>query len=98
MRLAATAVVLVALGMGIFELIMRPSNEERLGALALFGLVTAGILLAASLLPRLARRSRSLKATVVIVGATSMLILMFAVVASGSQMSISSHDLNLLWV
>ncbi len=98
MRLAATAVVLVALGMGIFELIMRPSNEERLGALVLFGLVSAGILLAASLLPRLARRSRSLKVTVVVVGATSMLILMLALVVAGSQMFISSHDLNLLWV
>lgn len=98
MKALITAVVLVALGMGIFEFIMRPSNQERLGALALFGLVTAGILLAAYSLPRLARRSRSLKVTVVIVGATSMLILMLALVVAGSQMFISAHDLNLLWV
>ncbi|HEX6219611.1 MAG TPA: ATP-binding protein, partial [Acidimicrobiia bacterium] len=97
-RLLATSVALIVIGMGIFEMTMQPTGEERIGALALFGMMAAGIAVAALALPRLARRLTSLKTTVVILGGTSLLILVFALAVAGGQMFISGHDLNLLWV
>jgi two-component system, OmpR family, sensor histidine kinase BaeS len=98
MRSLFTSIVLVAIGMGVFEVTMRPTGSDRLGALMLFGLMAAGIAAAANLLPRLARRLSSLKITVVVLGATSLLILSVALVVAGRQMFISAHDLSLLMV
>jgi signal transduction histidine kinase len=98
MRPLLTSVVLIVIGMGVFEVTMRPSLSDRLGALVLFGLMAAGIAAAANVLPRLARRLSSLKITVVVLGATSLLILVMALVVAGRQMFISAHDLSLLMV
>ena len=98
MRSLYTSIVLVAIGMGIFEVTMRPSGPDRFGALLLFGLMAAGIATAANVLPRLARRLSSLKITVVVLGTTSLLILVVALVVAGRQMFISAHDLSLLMV
>jgi signal transduction histidine kinase len=98
MRSPLTAIVLVAIGMTVFEFTMRPSAADRLGALLLFGLMAAGIAAAANVLPRLARRFPSLKITVVVLGAASVLILVLALVVAGRQMFISAHDLSLLLV
>lgn len=98
MRSPLTAIVLVAIGMTIFEFTMRPSAADRLGAMLLFGLMAAGIATAANVLPRLARRFPSLKITVVVLGAASVLILVLALVVAGRQMFISAHDLSLLLV
>ena len=77
---------------------MQPSLPDRIGALFLFGLMAVGIAAAANMLPRLARRLSSLKVTVVVLGATSLLILVLALVVAGRQMFISAHDLSLLMV
>lgn len=98
MRLLATATGLMVVGLGVFEVIMQPSGEERAGALVLFGMMSAGIAAASMALPRLARRLPSLKATVIILGGTSLLILVAALAIAGRQMFISEHDLSLLWV
>lgn len=98
MRSLLTSIVLVAIGMTVFEITMRPSPPDRFGALLLFGLMAAGIATAADVLPRLARRFPSLKITVVVLGAASVLILVLALVVAGRQMFISAHDLSLLLV
>jgi two-component system sensor histidine kinase BaeS len=98
MRSLLTSIVLVAIGMAVFEFTMRPSAPDRLGALLLFGLMAAGIAAAADVLPRLARRFPSLKITVVVIGAATVLILVLALVVAGRQMFISAHDLSLLLV
>ena len=98
MRLLATTLALVLVGMLVFEVTMQPSGDDRMGALVLFGMMAAGIAAAAVALPRLARRLPSLKATVVILGGTSLLILVLALAIAGRQMFISAHDLSLLWV
>jgi signal transduction histidine kinase len=98
MRLLATTAGLMVVGLGAFEVIMQPSGQERVGALVLFGMTAAGIAAASMALPRLARRLPSLKATVIILGGASLLILVVALAIAGRQMFISEHDLNLLWV
>ncbi|HEX6301168.1 MAG TPA: ATP-binding protein [Acidimicrobiia bacterium] len=98
MRSLLTAIILVVIGMAVFEFTMHPSAADRLGALLLFGLMAAGIAVAANVLPRLARRFPSLKITVVVLGAASVLILVLALVVAGRQMFISAHDLSLLLV
>lgn len=98
MRLLATTIALILIGMGVFELTMRPTGDDRLGALVLFSMTAAGIAAAALALPRLARRLPSLKVTVIILGGTSLLILGAALAIAGEQMFISEHDLSLLWV
>lgn len=98
MRLTAISALLVAGGMAAFELTMAPTADERAGALLLFGLLAGGIAASAALLPRLARRLRSLKLTVVLLGVATPLILVIALFVAGGQMFISDHDLDLLWV
>lgn len=98
MRLLLTLVALVAVGMGAFELIMEPEQEERLAALLLFASLAAGIAVAARLLPLVARRVRSLRVTVALLGVTSLAVVGLAVLVAASQMFISEHDLELLLV
>jgi len=98
MRSLATSLALVLVGMGVFEVTMQPSGEERIGALILFGMMALGIAVAAMVLPAVAKRLPSLKVTVVILGGTSLLILVLALAIAGRQMFISAHDLSLLWV
>lgn len=98
MRSVLTSIALLTIGMGVFEVTMRPTAGDRLAALLLFGLMAGGIATAANVLPRLARRFSSLKITVVVLGATSVLILVAALVVAGRQMFISAHDLSLLMV
>lgn len=98
MRFVLSSMILVAIGMGVFEVTMRPSAPDRLGALLLFGLMAAGIAAAAKLLPRAARHFPSLKITVVVLAATSLLMLVVVLVVAGRQMFISAHDLSLLMV
>jgi two-component system sensor histidine kinase BaeS len=97
-RLLLTTVALIALGMAVFEVTMRPSSEERLGAALIFGLMALGIAAAVHLLPRLARRVSSLRVTIVLLGVTSLVMLMLALVVAGRQMFLSVHDLTLIMV
>lgn len=98
MRILATAAALVVLGMVAFELAMQPGPGDRPAALALFGLMAAGIAVATSILPRLARRLSSLRITIVLLGVTAVLILALAAVLAGRQMFLSEHDLSLVLV
>jgi signal transduction histidine kinase len=98
MRLVLAAVALVVVGLGIFEVTMRPTQSERVGAAVIFGVMAAGTVAAALLLPRIAHRLRSLRITVVALGAASFLIVAVAIVIAGRQMFISDHDLSLLLV
>lgn len=98
MRIALTTVVLLAIGMGVFEIVMQPTPGERAGAALIFGLMVLGTATAALLLPRLARRVPTLRITVIVLGSTSLVILVAALVVAGRQMFISQHDLGLLLV
>ncbi len=98
MRLAVTMAGLVAFGMVAFELIMQPDSQSRLAALFLFGSLAAGIAVAARLLPRVARRVRTLRVTVALLGVTSLTIVGLAILLAGGQMFISGHDLKLFLV
>lgn len=98
MKSALTAAALLLVGMGVFEIVMQPSNRERAGAALVFGLMAAGTAGAALALPRLARRASTLRLTVIALGSASLLVLALAVVVAGRQMFLSEHDLNLLLV
>ncbi|HEY7824892.1 MAG TPA: histidine kinase dimerization/phospho-acceptor domain-containing protein, partial [Acidimicrobiia bacterium] len=98
MRRLISGAGLVGAGMLAFELIMEPTAGERVSALILFGLMAGGIVVAGLLLPRLARRMRSLKVSIVLLGVIAVLILTVAAVVAGRQMFISTHDLSLFLV
>lgn len=98
MRLVLTTAALIALGMAVFEVAMQPSASDRLGAALLFGLMAVGMAGAVLLLPRLAKRVSSLRYTIVLLGVTSLVVLVLALVAAGRQMFLSEHDLSLLMV
>lgn len=98
MRRLTSGAGLVGAGMLAFELIMEPTAGERVSALILFGLMAGGIVVAGLLLPRLARRIRSLKLSIVLLGVFAVLILTVAAVVAGRQMFISTHDLSLFLV
>ena len=98
MRVALTAVALLLVGMGVFEIAMQPSNSERAGAALVFGLMAVGTAGAAVALPRLARTASTLRLTVIALGSASLLVLALALVVAGRRMFLSEHDLNLLLV
>lgn len=98
MRYALTAAGLVLLGLVVFEVTMRPTAADRLGAGIVFGLMAASMALAAWLLPRLALRLRSLRTTVVALAVVALLVVTLGVVIAAGQMFLSRHDLTLLAV
>lgn len=98
MRLALGAAALVVLGVGVFSVVMQPTNTERIGMGLIFGLMAIGAAGAAVWLPRLARGNRSLRTTVMTLSVVSFLIVAVGMVAAGQQMFISTHDLTVLLI
>ncbi len=98
MRLFLTGAALLMVGMGVFEVAMQPSTDERLGAAFVLSLMALGSGLAAFLLPVLARRAVSLRHTIVVLGSVALLNLAVALVVAGRQMFLSEHDVKLLLV
>lgn len=98
MRLALGAAALVVLGVGVFSVVMQPTNSERIGMGLIFGLMAIGAAGAAVWLPRLARGNRSLRTTVMTLSVVSFLIVAVGMVAAGQQMFISTHDLTVLLI
>ena len=98
MRLALGAAALVVLGVGVFSVVMQPTNAERIGMGLIFGLMAIGAAGAAVWLPRLASGHRSLRTTVTTLSVVSFLIVAVGMVAAGQQMFISTHDLTVLLI
>jgi two-component system sensor histidine kinase BaeS len=98
MRRIYLALLAVLFGLALFEVTMRPSREERLELTLIFLLMAVVIVGAGQLLPRVARRVRSLRLTVVILATTSFLIVAGGAIAVAQRMFISEHDLALLLV
>ena len=98
MRLALGAAALVVLGVGVFSVVMQPTNAERIGMGLIFGLMAIGAAGAAVWLPRLAKGNRSLRTTVTTLSVVSFLIVAVGMVAAGQQMFISTHDLTVLLI
>lgn len=98
MRLVITAAALFMVGMGVFEVVMQPSAEDRISAAVVVALMAVGTAAAAFLLPTWARRTASLRHTIVVLGSVSLLVLAVALVVAGREMFLSDHDVRLLLV
>jgi signal transduction histidine kinase len=93
----ATAVV-VAAGMVALEVVMQPTGDDRVEALALFGLMALVTILACHALVRIAARTRSLGQTVAAVGLVAAGLVVLGVAVGAWRMFLSVHDLQLLGV
>lgn len=98
MRAILVAVSLTFAGLLVFELTMQPTGSERMGILLILSAMALGIVGAATLLPRLDRRTLSLRHTVIAVSVVSFVIVAIGMGTAGQQMFLSSHDLSLLFV
>lgn len=98
MRPLLWALAAVVVGLAIFEIVMRPSNAERVELAVIFGLLALAMAAIAGWLPQLARRYTSIRSTVTVLSLAAFSIVVFGVVAIGSRMFVSPHDLTLLLV
>lgn len=98
MRIVALVLGAALLGVAVFEIGMQPTGAERIELLAILlsMVVLAGI--AAFLLPRWARRARSLRGTLVALIVTALLIVVVGAVVTAQRMFLSTHDAQLLIV
>lgn len=85
-------------GLALLEISMQPTWPERIELALIFSLMAAAMWAAAHWLPRIARRNRSIKATVAILSVAAFSIVVAGAVAVGNRMFLSSHDLTLLLV
>jgi signal transduction histidine kinase len=94
--IAASAAVLI--GLALFEVTMQPSGSERLELAAIFGIMAGLMVLAAAVVPRLARRSSRLVVSLFVVSVASIGIAVLGVVIAANRMFFNDHDLTLLLV
>jgi signal transduction histidine kinase len=94
----AAAVVAVAAGMGVLEVVMHPSGTDRLEPLALFTAMAALTVGATRFVPSAAARGRSLSHAVAAVGLVAAGLIALAVAVGAWRMFLSVHDLHLLSV
>jgi signal transduction histidine kinase len=88
----------VAVGMGVLEVVMHPDRTGRLEALTLFVAMAVLTLAAAYFVPAIGTRTRSLGHTVAAVGLVAAGLISLAVAAGAWRMFLSVHDLHLLGV
>lgn len=94
----AWLIVAVAAAILVFEVTMQPSGAERGQLTALFLAMAAGTALLGWGLPRLTRRSRTLRVSVVIMAVASVAAVAVAVGVAARLMFLEPHDLQLLTV
>ena len=91
---AAIAVI----GLGWFETAMRPNGGERAQVALILGGMVAAAAAAVWTLPIWARRTRSVRHTVMLLSVTALGIAAGAVAVAASLMFLSAHDLTLVMV
>jgi len=97
-RILAWSTASVALGLAALEIIMSPTGHDRIQLGLVFTSVAIVTVLAALIMPALARRARSLR---VILAATTVIttaIVAVSLAAAANRMFLSSHDLRLVLV
>jgi two-component system sensor histidine kinase BaeS len=97
-RFVAGFVAIVVAGLAWFEISMQPSGAERTQLFVLFAAMAAAAGAAAWALPRWATRNMSLRATVVTLSMTAVVIVAAGVALAARNMFLSSHDLTLVIV
>ena len=98
MKALAAASLVVAAGMGVLEVVMRPASSDRLDVLALFVTMALVTVAVAQWMPRLAASARTLSRTIAAVGLVAVALTTLAVLVGSWQMFLSVHDLQLLIV
>jgi signal transduction histidine kinase len=98
MKTIAAAVVAVAAGMAVLEVVMSPSGTDRLEPLALFTAMAALTVAATRFVPAVAARAGSLSHAVAAVGLIAAGLIAVAVAVGAWRMFLSVHDLHLLSV
>ncbi len=98
MRYLVGGLVMLVIGLAAVEVAMQPSAADRLGVFLIFAIMVAGSTLAGWLMPRLARRVQTVRMTLVVLSALSLVIVTAGLVFAGQQMFISSHDFRLLMI
>lgn len=88
----------VVVGLAVFEIAMQPSWAERVELGSIFGMMALVMATSARWLPRVARRNRSIKITVLALSLAAFSIVVGGVIAVGNLMFLSPHDLTLLLV
>ena len=91
-------IAVVAIGLAWFEISMQPSASERTQLMLMFAATAAAAAAAAVVLPYWAARSSSLRLTVTVLSMTGAVIVAVGVGLVASQMFLSSHDLQLVFV
>lgn len=98
MRAVVLTVGVIVFGLALIELAMQPTNTERIELGTIFVLMAILMAIGARLLPGLARRNRSLRATVTLLALVALLIVTAGAIAIAKRMFLSEHDLTLLLV
>jgi signal transduction histidine kinase len=98
MRALASVVVIVAAALLAIEITLSPTDRDRWVTLGVFATVAAITGLAGWLLPRFARRFRSLRTTVLLIAIAAVAVAAAAVATSAWFMFLSAHDLRLVLV
>ncbi len=97
-RLLAWSAASVALGLAVFEVTMTPTGSDR-RQLGLVFVVVAGTAVAAALvMPRLARRARSVRSVLAATTVVTAAIIALALAIAADRMFLSGHDLRLVLV
>ncbi len=98
MRAIAALILAIVGAIALFEVTMQPSAGERTELLVIFVAMAAGTVLLGWLLPKVARRFGSLRASVVVMAIASVLAVAVATGVAARLMFLESHDLQLLTV
>ena len=98
MRALVLSLAGAAGALALFEVTMQPSPAERLELATIFLLMAASMSVVALWLPRISRRSPSIRLTVSVLSLASFLIVGAGAIAIANRMFISEHDLTLLLV
>lgn len=96
MRIVALALAAALVGIAVFEIGMQPTGAERIELLAILLSMVVVAAAAAFVLPRWARRARSLRGTLVALIVTALLIVIAGAVVTSQRMFLSTHDAKLL--
>ena len=98
MRILAAAIGAIVLGVALFEVAMQPTGSDRIELLAILLGMVAVSAAAAWLLPRWARRTASVRGTLVALIVTALLIVSAGAFVAAQRMFFSAHDAQLLLV
>jgi len=98
MRAVFGALTIVLAGLALFEVTMQPSGPERAQLAVVFAVMAGITAVAAVVLPRFARHTRSLRTTVAVLSLVSFAVVFIGLLGAANGMFISDHDLTLTLV